>query len=74
MFHISIVTDADNDEVRCRWASGYGECGDICGSKGIPNAWMYFVSPTYSVRGPSLPNPWSRYKIMLLESENFPAA
>ncbi|XP_015760399.1 PREDICTED: uncharacterized protein LOC107339598 isoform X2 [Acropora digitifera] len=35
------VTDADNDEVRCRWATGYGECGDICGGNGIPNAWMH---------------------------------
>ena len=45
IFHILIVTDADNDEVRCRWASGYGECGGICGGNGIPNAWIYFVSP-----------------------------
>ncbi|XP_015762912.1 PREDICTED: uncharacterized protein LOC107341958 [Acropora digitifera] len=35
------VTDADNDEVRCRWATGYGECGGICGGNGIPNAWMH---------------------------------
>ena len=26
------VTDPDNDTVRCRWAVGYDECGDICGS------------------------------------------
>lgn len=44
-FYILIVTDADNDEVRCRWASGYGECGQICGANGIPNAWMTHVSP-----------------------------
>ncbi|KAL9963573.1 hypothetical protein ACROYT_G027096 [Oculina patagonica] len=38
------VTDADNDEVRCRWASGSSvssECGGICGSYGLPNATMY---------------------------------
>ena len=35
------MTDADNDEVRCRWAKGY-ECGGICG--GMPHAWMEYVS------------------------------
>ena len=43
IFHILIVTDADNDEVRCRWASGSSECGDICGGYGLPNAWMHIV-------------------------------
>ena len=36
------MTDADNDEVRCRWATGYDECGGICGS--MPHARMYRVS------------------------------
>ena len=36
------MTDADNDEVRCRWATGYDECGGICGS--MPHARMYHVS------------------------------
>ncbi|XP_078378906.1 integrin beta-like protein A [Oculina patagonica] len=35
------VTDTDNDEVRCRWASGSSECGGICGGYGLPNARMY---------------------------------
>lgn len=34
------MTDADNYEVRCRWAKGYDECGSICG--GMPNAWMTY--------------------------------
>ena len=68
------MTDADDDEVRCRWARGYGECGSACG--GNPNAWMYSVSSPNadSVRGPAGPNPGARYKIALLESENYPAA
>ncbi|KAK7074162.1 hypothetical protein SK128_012723 [Halocaridina rubra] len=30
------VTDPDNDIVRCRWASGYNECGTVCNF--FPNA------------------------------------
>ena len=54
------MTDADNDEVRCRWASGYAECGDICGGNGIPNAWMHFVSPKSVVCVPGAP--WAEFK------------
>ena len=27
-----LYTDPDNDIMRCRWAVGYDECGEICGS------------------------------------------
>ena len=45
------MTDADNDEVRCRWATGYDECGGICGS--MPHARMYHVSSRtlFALRG-----------------------
>lgn len=26
----SLVQDVDGDDVRCRWASGYSECGGVC--------------------------------------------
>ena len=38
------MTDDDKDEVRCRWAnSNAGECGQICGGYGLPNAYMFYV-------------------------------
>jgi len=30
------VSDVDGDEVRCRWAQGYDECGSVC--NGLPHA------------------------------------
>ena len=73
IFYTLIVTDADNDEVRCRWAKEYEECGDICGGHGIPNALMHFVS-LKRMQGPAGLNPGARCNIGLLESENFSAA
>ena len=32
------VTDPDNDIVRCRWAVGFAECGEIC--DGFPEAYL----------------------------------
>ena len=67
------MTDADNDDVRCRWAREDEECGDVCG--GNPNARISLVSPNSdSVRRPAGRNSGARYKIALLEDEKCPAA
>ena len=44
-----LVTDADNDEVRCRWARGFSECGHICGDSGLRYGGMQNVRSTFSL-------------------------
>ena len=43
------MTDADNDEVRCRWARGSSECGEICGDRGLRYGGMQNVRSTFSL-------------------------
>ena len=43
------MTDADNDEVRCRWARGSSECGEICGDRGLRYGGMQNVRSNFSL-------------------------
>lgn len=43
------VNDSDGDEVRCRWATEYYECGDVCDS--LPEATINEASLLMFKRG-----------------------
>lgn len=50
VIHIPIA-DADNDVLRCRWASGTTECGDVCPLGSLPSGTVIYPNCTIIITG-----------------------
>ena len=49
--------DADNDQVRCRFANGTNECGSVCPPASLPSGTMLFSNCTLIITGANV-NDW----------------
>ena len=45
------IADADEDILRCRWASGQTECGDVCPPNSLPSNTLIFTNCTIIITG-----------------------
>lgn len=45
------TADADEDTLRCRWASGTTECGDVCPPGSLPSGTVIFPNCTIIITG-----------------------
>ncbi|CAF1495397.1 unnamed protein product [Didymodactylos carnosus] len=45
------VSDADNDNVRCRFANGSNECGDVCPPGSLPSSTTILSNCTLVIKG-----------------------
>ena len=51
------IADADNDPMRCRWASGSTECEDVCPPGSLPSSTIIYPNCTIIITGTIL-NAW----------------
>jgi hypothetical protein len=56
--------DADNDEVRCRFANGSDECGDVCPPASLPNGTELLPNCTLLITGMNVSD-WYAVTIMV---------
>jgi hypothetical protein len=56
--------DADNDQVRCRFANGPGECADVCPPTSLPNGTILFSNCTLLITGVNVTD-WYAVVIMV---------
>ncbi|CAF1225899.1 unnamed protein product [Didymodactylos carnosus] len=45
------VSDANNDIISCRWASGFAECGDACPPSSLPAGTILYPNCTMEITG-----------------------
>jgi hypothetical protein len=60
--------DADNDQVRCRFANGTNECGDACPPASLPNGTIIFSNCTLIITGVKV-NDWYAVAIEVSETQ-----
>jgi len=60
--------DADNDQVRCRFANGTNECGGVCPPGSLPNGTIIFSNCTLIITGAKA-NDWYAVAIEVSETQ-----
>ncbi|UJR34837.1 hypothetical protein I4U23_027618 [Adineta vaga] len=56
--------DPDGDTMRCRWASGYSECGGVCPPSSLPPNTIIFSNCTIVITGENI-NDWFAVALMV---------